>query len=387
MAGQILSISGMNIKNIPSRWSSSLVVVIGIGGVVAVLVAMLAMAVGLANVFTNSIGADRAVVARSGSDSELSSNLDSDTGRIISTLEGVAVASPELYVVADVPKKATGTPANVVLRGVEPQAFDIRPNLKIVEGRNFEPGRNEVIVGTKAQLEFDNLELGDVMVVRESTWEVVGVFEADGAVEESEIWGDLTSVQGAYRFGQSISIVRLLLDSEAQLSNLQALVEDDPRLPVDVILEQDWFSRQSEQSTQVIRIFGILVAVVMSIGAIFAALNTMYSAVAARTFEIATLRAIGFRSGPILFSVLAEALVLALIGGAIGAAISFFAFNGFTVSTLNQATFSQIAFEFMVTPELVTQGLVLSLGLGFVGGLFPAVRATRLPVTVALRGE
>ncbi|MCY3884490.1 MAG: ABC transporter permease [Gammaproteobacteria bacterium] len=387
MFEQFLTISAMNIRNIVSRWSSSSVVVVGIAGVVAVLVAMLSMASGISNVFSKSTATDRAVVVRSGSDSELSSNLSGEVGRIVAAMDGVAIAAPELYAVADVPKKATGTPANTVVRGVETLSFDIRPKLKIIEGRMFESGRNEIIVGVKTRAEFEGMDIGNQLIVRESTWEVVGIFEADGSIAESEIWADLTVTQSAFRRQQSITVVRVQFDSPTDFDNVAALIEDDPRLETDFVREEDWFSSQSDSSTVVIRVFGVVVAIIMSIGAIFAALNTMYSAVAARTFEIATLRAIGFGGAPVLVSVMLEAMFLALVGGIIGAAISFLTFNGFTVSTLNQQTFSQVAFDFAVTPELMVAGLVLSLALGFIGGIFPGFRAVFLPVTTALRGE
>ena len=387
MLEQFLTISVMNIRNIVSRWSSSSVVVVGIAGVVAVLVAMLSMATGISNVFTKSVAPDRALVVRSGSDSELSSNLEGEVARIVAAMDGVAIAAPEVYVVADVPKRATGTPANTVVRGVDLQSFDIRPELKIVEGRMFEPGRNEIIVGVKALAEFAGVDIGNQLIVRDSSWEVVGIFEADGSVAESEIWGDLTVAQAAFRRQQSITVVRVQLESMSDFDMVAALIEDDPRLETDLVNEEDWFSSQSNSSTQVIQIFGVVVAIIMSIGAVFAALNTMYSAVAVRTFEIATLRAMGFGGAPVLVSVMFEAMFLALVGGVIGALVSFLAFNGFTVSTLNQQTFSQVAFEFAVTPELMVTGLVLSLALGFIGGIFPGFRAVLLPVTSALRGE
>lgn len=387
MFEQIFSITGMNLRNIPSRWSTSLVVVVGIGGVVAVLVAMLAMATGLENVFSKSIASDRAIAVRTGSDSEMSSNLSLEAARIVATLDGVAMATPELYVVADVPKKNTGTPANMVVRGVEQGSFDIRPEFELSHGRMFETGRNEVIVGVKALAEFAGLDIGSRLVVRDTAWEVVGVFETDGSVDESEVWADMTVVQSAFRRGQSITAVRVLLESIDRYDSVLALVEDDPRLPINLTREEEWYASQAESSTQVIRIFGVAVAVIMSIGAIFAALNTMYSAVTSRTFEIATLRAVGFRGGPILVSVLSESMALAIVGGLVGAALAYLAFNGFTVSTLSQQSFSMVAFEFSVTPTLIVQSLVLSVVLGFIGGIFPAFRAVFLPVTTALRGE
>lgn len=377
----------MNILNIPSRWSSSLVIVIGIGGVVAVLVALLSMATGLTSVFTNSTDPYRGVVVRGGATGELSSNLSIDDANIISTLAGVELTASELFVVADFPKKATNSAANLVVRGVSDDSFALRPELQIVEGHRFLPGRNEVIVGKKAQDEFIGLNLGDNVVLREFTWTVVGTFEAGGSSVESEIWGDLSSVQSAFRFEGGITSIRLLLRSTSLFDYLSAKMDDDPRLQVSLYSEEDWFEQQSNSNTLVIKIFAVIVGSIMSIGAVFAALNTMYTAVASRTYEIATLRAIGFGGFPVVISVLVESFLLASLGGCLGAAIAFVAFNGFTVSTLDQSSFSQIAFDFNVSPMLITLGIVVSVGLGMIGGFFPAIRAALLPVTSALRGE
>ena len=377
----------MNILNIPTRWSSSVVVVIGIGGVVAVLVALLSMASGLTTVFTKSTNPDRGVVVRSGATSELSSNLSVTDANLVSTLAGIELSAAEVFVIADIPKKATSTAANLVVRGVSNDSFAIRPELQVIDGRRFEPGRNEIIVGTKAQEEFIGLNLGDKVVLREFTWTVVGTFQADGSSVESEIWGDLSSVQSAFRYEGGITSIRLLLSNPSVFTTLSELIEDDRRLQVDLYSEEDWFKQQSESNTQVITVFAMIVGCIMSIGAVFAALNTMYTAVASRTYEIATLRAIGFGGFPVVISVLVESLVLAIIGGCLGAAIAYFAFNGFTVSTLDQLSFSQIAFDFNVSPTLIALGVIVSVALGIVGGFFPAIRAALLPVTTALRGE
>lgn len=377
----------MNILSILSRWSSSLVIVVGIAGVVAVLVALLSMASGLTSVFTNSADPFRGVVVRGGATGELSSNLSIDEASIISTMEDVELAASELFVIADIPKKATNTAANLVVRGVSEHSFTIRPELNVIEGQHFEPGRNEIIVGTKAQEEFMGLNVGDRVELREFTWTVVGTFEAEGSSVESEIWGDLSNVQSAFRLEGGITSLRLLLSSPSVFTDLSSRIEDDPRLRVDLYSEEDWFEKSSNTNTRLIKIFAIIVGIIMSIGAVFAALNTMYTAVASRTFEIATLRAIGFRGFPVVISVLAESLLLAIFGGCLGAVVAFLAFNGFTVSTLDSASFSQIAFDFKVSPTLIATGIVVSVGLGMVGGFFPAIRAALLPVTSALRGE
>ena len=377
----------MNILTIPSRWSSSLVVVIGIGGVVAVLVALLSMVTGLTSVFTSSTDPDRGIAVRGGATAELSSNLSLEEANIISTLAGVELAAAELFVIADIPKRATNIAANVVVRGVSVDSFAIRPELKLIEGRHTEPGKNEVIVGIKAQEEFIGLNLGDTVELREFSWTVVGSFEAGGGSVESEIWGDLSNVQSAFRYEGGITSIRLRLTSPSLIKGLAESIKEDPLLQVDLHSEQDWYKKSSQDNTQLIKIFALIVGIIMSVGAVFAALNTMYTAVASRTYEIATLRAIGFGGGSVVISVLVESLILAIFGGGLGALIAYLAFNGLTVSTLDSTAFSQIVFDFNVSPFLISLGIVVSVGLGMIGGFFPAIRAALLPVTNALRGE
>ena len=387
MFSQIFEITAMNLKNLPSRLGSSLVIVVGIAGVVGVMVTILAMASGFRGTLQRSAAPDGAVVVRGGSDSELSSAITTEQANIIASLEGVTMASPELYTVADVPKRSTGLDANLIVRGVSPSAFDLHDNLRIVEGRNFTPGRGELIAGRGAHLEFAGIDVGNTITMRDSEWQVVGLFEADGSAFESELWVDLAVAQSAFRRGQSVSSMRLRVADPARIEALAEEVDADPRLDHRLVSETEFFSAQSGSLAAQIERFGVAVAVIMAIGALFAALNTMYSAVATRTVEIATLRALGFGNVPVVVSVMIEAMALALLGGLAGAAIAYLAFNGFTASTLNNASFSQIAFDFAVTPELMRTGLSWALVLGAIGGLFPAVRAAWLPITAALRGE
>ena len=387
MFSQIFEITAMNLKNLPSRLGSSLVIVVGIAGVVGVMVTILAMAAGFRGTLQRSAAPDGAVVVRGGSDSELSSAITTEQANIIASLEGVTMASPELYTVADVPKRSTGLDANLIVRGVSPSAFDLHDNLRIVEGRNFTPGRGELIAGRGAHLEFAGIDVGNTVTMRDSEWQVVGLFEADGSAFESELWVDLAVAQSAFRRGQSVSSMRLRVEDPARIEALAEEVDADPRLDHRLVSETEFFSAQSGSLAAQIERFGVAVAVIMAIGALFAALNTMYSAVATRTVEIATLRALGFGNVPVVVSVMIEAMALALLGGLAGAAIAYLAFNGFTASTLNNASFSQIAFDFAVTPELMRTGLSWALVLGAIGGLFPAVRAAWLPITAALRGE
>jgi putative ABC transport system permease protein len=385
--GQIREITLMNLRNVPTRLGASSVIVVGIAGVVAVLVSILAMATGFRTALESTGSPDRAIVLRGGSGGELSSGVGQESADIVAQMDGIAAASSELYAIADVPKRSNGTPANLVVRGVEQNAFVVRPELRIVAGRNFEPGKGELIAGKRAAEEFAGIDLGANVRFRDSDWKIVGVFEANGDANESEVWADVKVLQAAFRRGNSISTMRLQLTKPTVLPAIAERIANDPRLDLQIRSEQDFYGDQSKQLTSIITGFGYLVGVIMAVGAIFAALNTMYSAVSARTVEIATLRAIGFGATPVLISVLMEALALAVLGGALGAVLSYLIFNGLTISTLNRGAFSQVAFDFAVTPKLMTQGLTWALALGFVGGLFPALRAARLPITVALRGE
>lgn len=387
MFKQILEITWLNLRNVPSRLGSSSVIVVGIAGVVAVLVGLLAMAAGFAAALQNTSIPERAIVLRDGSRNELSSSISIEEFNIVSQLEGVVAASAELYVIADVPKIDTGTPANLVVRGVPQTAFQVRPEVHIVAGRAFEPGRTELIAGVKAQAEFEGLEIGNNMEFRGSEWTVVGIFEAGDGAHESEVWADFAIVQAAFRRGGQISSVRVILEDADLAQTLHQRIQDDPRLDLGLRTEEEFYAAQSAARKDLIEGFGFSVAVIMAVGAVFAALNTMYSAVSARTVEIAILRALGFSGMSVVVSVMIEALVLAVLGGVGGGLLVYLLLDGYTSSTLNSASFSQVAYDFAVTPELLQLGIAWALLLGLVGGLFPAVRAARLPITTALRGE
>ena len=386
MIGQIFQITLLSLRNLPSRFGSSSVIVVGIGGVVGVLVAILAMAKGFEASMSRAGQPDRAIVLRGGSTSELSSGMGPVEMAVVGSWSEVTAASGELYLVADVPKRANQSLANLAIRGVEQPAFQIRPEISIVEGRAFETGRTEMIAGRGAVAEFEGVETGSTIELRNSTWTIVGMFEADGSVYESEVWADLATAQSIFRREGGVSSMRVRLASPDVAGVLSQRMEDDPRLDLTLTGEDEYFRNQSQQLTVLIESFGYGVAAIMAVGAIFAALNTMYTAVSTRTVEIATLRALGFGGMPVVASVVLEALLLALLGGAAGAAVAYFGFNGWTVSTLG-GSFSQVAFDFAVTPELLVFGIVWAVGLGLIGGLFPAVRAARLPITTALRGE
>ena len=387
MLGQVVEITWMNLKNLPSRLGSSSVIVVGVAGVVGVMVAILAMAAGFKSTLDRGAKADRAIVLRGGSDSELSSGMSIAEMNIVASMEGVVASSGELYAVADVPKRSTGTDANLIVRGIMQDAFAVRPEVEIVEGRNFRPGTGEIIAGRGASAEFAGIDVGGTVALRGSEWTVVGIFAANGSAYESELWVDLAVVQSAFRRGEGVSSMRVQVESPQRVDELTERIKDDPRLDLALQSEQDYFANQSASLASTIEFVGYGVAVIMAIGAVFAALNTMYSAVVTRTVEIATLRALGFGATPVVISVMIESMALALLGGVLGAVISYVAFNGYTVSTLNNVSFSQVAFDFAVTPELLQTGVIWALALGAVGGLFPALRAAWLPITVALRGE
>jgi len=334
---------------------------------------------------------DAAVVLRGGADAEMSSWLDGEAVRIIADAPGIRrgpegpLASAELFVIVDIDKRSTGTEANVPLRGVGPTAFDVRGNVRIVEGRSFEPGRRELIAGVGAAAEFAGLAVGNTLSWSDTEWTVVGLFSAGGTLWESELWCDVKVLQPTYRRGNTYQAVYARLESPAAFETFKDALTTDPRLDVQVQRETDYFFEQSEQLHGIITTLGFFVAALMGIAAVFGAVNTMYSAVAARTREIATLRALGFGGGPVVASVLAESMLLATAGGLAGGTAAWLVFNGYRAATMNWSTFSQVSFTFAVTPQILALGIVWALAMGFVGGLLPAYRAARLPVSAALR--
>ena len=389
---QAAAVTAMNLRSLPARRGSSAVAVLGVAAVVGVFAAVLSMAAGFQKTMTSAGAEDVAVVLRAGATAELNSGLSNEQVQIITGAPGVAaradgtpLASAELYVVVDLPKKGSDTPANVPLRGIEPEGLEVRDNVRLIAGRMFEPGRAEIVVGRGAEQEFAGLALGDTVRFGQTDWKVVGVFEAGGGVTESELWCDVRQLQSAYRRGNTFQSVRVKLAGPSAFDELTNALSSDPRVEVDVVHERAYYADQSRQLAVFIRYVGYPVSLLMAIGAVFGALNTMYSSVAARTREIATLRALGFGAFPVAASTLVESLVLALAGGLLGAAVTYLIFNGYTVSTLNGQTFSQVVFAFAVTPALLVQGLVAALVIGFFGGLLPAIRAARLPVLAALR--
>jgi putative ABC transport system permease protein len=389
---QVFSVTRFSLASLPQRKGSALTALVGIAGVVAVMVGVLSIAQGVVGTMRSTGGEDTVIVMRSGSDSEMTSGLGGEEARFITEAPGLALdgddrplASRELFVIIDVPMKSTGTGANVPLRGVDQAAFAVRDGFEITAGRTFGEGVREAIVGIGANAQYQGLEVGDTISVGRESWQVVGHFKAGGGLPESEIWADARVVQDAYRRGNSFQSVHARLASPDSFNAYKDALTSDPRLNVMVQRESEYYAEQGELLNNLITGLGTTIAVIMALGAIFGALNTMYSAVAARNREIATLRALGFKSGPVVVSVLAESLLLALVGGLLGAGLAWLAFDGFRASTINFASFSAVTFAFDVNASLLIAGLVLAMVIGFFGGLFPAVRAARTPVAHALR--
>lgn len=390
---QIVQITLVNLWTIPERLGTSLVVVVGIAGVVGVLVSVLAMSEGFRHTLASTGRPNRVIILRAGSDAELSSNVPRDQATLIANTSGIArdaagapLASAEAVVMVDLPRKGETEANNVPFRGVQAAAFAIRDELTIVAGRRFTRGVREVIVGRKAAEQFAGLDVGSRLAFRDSDWTVVGVFTTGGDVHESEIWADAEVAMSAFRRPGYQSVTATLTDPSPEgFASFQRLVEGDPRFSLHALREPDYYAKQAQVLATLIDVLGYTVASFMALGATFGALNCMYSAVASRQVEIATLRAIGFGGIPVVVSVMLEALLLALAGGVVGATLAYVYCDGASLSTLNFNTFSQVAFDFRVTMGLVVQGLAWALAIGLAGGLLPALRAARMPVVTALR--
>jgi putative ABC transport system permease protein len=387
-----VAVTALNLRTIPARMSSSAVAIVGIAGVVVVLVSVLSIAAGFNAAMRQSGSPQRALVMRSGADSEMTSGLGGPEVDIIKQAPGMRregqtpLASAELYVIIDLPKKSMpDSSANVPLRGVEPTVLKVRDDVSVIQGRMLQFGTNEVIVGRGALAQFMGLSLGADVKSGQNVWRVVGVFEANGGVAETEVWADSRTLQGVYRRGNSYQSVLARLDSTDSLTAFRDWLTSNPQLNVMVRRENEYYAGQSQALTRLIQTIGFGIAALMGLGAVFGAILTMYTAVATRAREIATLRALGFNSLSVVVSVLTESLALGALGGLIGGIAAYIAFNGYQTSTMNFQTFSQVAFAFRVTPQLLMLGLAYALIMGLVGGLLPAIRAARLPIPSALR--
>jgi putative ABC transport system permease protein len=380
-----------NLRSVRARWTSAIVAVVGIAGTVGVFIAMLSLAKGFRATLVSSGSPDNALILRGGATSEMTSGVGLDSVKIIQDAPGIArgpngpLVTAEAVLMAPIPLRSTGTDANVEVRGVSPNVLEIRKQVKIVQGRMFSPGLAEVVVGKNANTTYSGLTLGNTISLGTMEWKVVGVFDAGGSSFDSEVWADPHLLTGAYNrpdtFFQSVTARLISPDS---LKELKDALTTDPRLNVDVTREVDYYAKQSTNMTTLITRLGGFVAFIMAIGAVFGALNTMYSAVADRGREIATMRALGFGGPSVVFSFLIEALMISLVGGVLGC-LAVLRLNGVTTSTINFQTFSNLAFAFKITPSLLVEGVVFALVMGVLGGFFPAVRAAQLPVATALR--
>jgi len=381
-----------NLRSAIARWPSALVSVLGIAGTVGVFVAMLAMARGFQATLISSGSQENAMILRAGADSEMVSAIGleevrtiGDAPQVARNAGGAPLVSPEVVVVAAFQLKSSGTDANVQVRGVSPSALGVRPSIRVTDGRFFRPGLAELVVGRNAAAIYRGLELGDAVDFGGQTWQVVGVIDAGGSAFDSELWCDAAVLNQVFDRPENIyqSVTARLVSSDA-FSAFKDRLTADPRLTVQVERETAYYARQSRVVTTLIQVLGFLVAAVMAVGAVFGALNTMYSAVAARSREIATMRALGFSGGSVVLSFVVESLLIAVVGGAVGC-VAVLPLNGFTTGTINWQTFSHLAFAFRVTPGLMLAGLAFALLMGFAGGVFPALRAARMSVARALR--
>jgi putative ABC transport system permease protein len=382
---QIAAVVKMTVAGLPSRFWASLTTIVSIALVVATLLAFLAMATGFARTVAGTGQPDIAMIIGTGSGAEINSGFSAEAVRLLEEAPGIRrgadgkpIVSPEVYVVVDAMRKVGGSPSNISLRGVTSGAMSMREGFTITEGRMFEPGTNEMIVGAGVLREFTGFELNREVTFGASKWKVVGAFEVPGTVFDSEIWADLPVVQALFNRGNAVQSMRARLERPGDLTGLETLVKNDPRLRVDIQTERDYFANEA-QALQVLVIFGSALAGTLALGALAGALNTMYASVEARTKELATLRAIGFGGIPAFFGAMTESVVLATAGGLLGGIAAFLLFNGISASTLG-GNFTQVVFKFSLGPQQLLIGLGLALILGLVGGFFPALRAARTPI-------
>ncbi len=380
-----------NVRSVRERWTSTIVAVLGIAGAVGVFVAMLSMARGFHATLVASGSPSNAIVLRAGASAEMVSILTRADVSAIENAPGVARGeagprvSPEVVVIAAFPLKKTGTDANVQVRGVSPRVLEVRDKVRITQGRMFQAGLNELIAGRNVAGTYAGLDLGRTVKFGGGTWTVVGLFDAGGSAFDSELWCDAVVLDQVYQRPQNIfQSVTVHLTSADAFGAFKDALTSDPRLTVETERERAYYEKNSQALTTMIRVLGTLVAFVMGVGAVFGALNTMYSAVSERTREIATMRALGFGGGSVVLSFVFESLFIAGLGGLVGCA-AVLPLNGWTTGTINFQTFSHLAFAFRVTPDLILVGLVFALFMGLIGGLPPAIRAVRRPVATALR--
>lgn len=382
-----------NIRNVRERWTVAVLAVVGIGLVVAVFVVLTAMSQGFATALRGTGRPDNVMIVSRGSNSEVTSRVEMDQRNAImeqapavTGADGRPLASWEWVSVMALPRKADGRRTNVVLRSVTPQAFLVRAGIRFTAGRNFTPGLEEVIVGRRIMERIAGLELDGILKYRRKQLRIVGIFESDGAAFESEVWGDYEVLRSAFRRGTASNSLVVRLRDAAQIPALDRWIRLQPNMPLKAVSERQYYEDQAGPVAKTIRALGLLVAVVMGIGAVFAAMNTMFRVVASRTREIGTLRALGFSRRAILLSFVVESLVIGAIGGVLGC-LAASTLNGYSTSTSNLQSFSEVAFAFRITPEIIGASLGFALAMGVLGGLLPAARAARLSIAEAVRQD
>jgi putative ABC transport system permease protein len=380
-----------NFRSIKERWTSTIVAVLGIAGTVGVFVAMLSLARGFKATLVASGSPGNALIMRAGSSSEMMGGITLDSVRVAQDAPGVArdangpLVTQEVVGVVPFPLVSTGTDANVQIRGVSPNVLTIRNFAKIVQGRMFQPGLAELVVGKNASRTYSGLTVGSTVNFGGGRWKVVGVFDAGGSSFDSEVWCDAHILSEVLKRPDNIfQSATIHLTSPASFQQFKDAVVSDPRMNVDVWREVDYYAKQSTTMTRLITVLGGFVAAIMAVGAVFGALNTMYSAVAERGREIATMRALGFSTWNVILSFLFEALLISFTAGLIGC-LAVLPLNGLTTNTMNWQTFSNLAFAFKITFDLLVMGVLFALVMGVLGGLLPAIRAAISPVAVALR--
>jgi len=389
---QIGAVTSLNLRSIPQRGAMSIASVVAVALAITVLLFFLALANGLNQTLKGSGADDVAIVLRDGAGAELNSVVSRDQMNIIAAAPGVvhhgqqAVVSGELLVIVDGIKRSTNTKANMPFRGIGPEGLALRHNVHITQGRMFRPGTNEIVVGAGLLREFSGFEFGRTIRLRGANWQIVGVFEAPGTVFDSELWADIAVTQSLFNRPNTFQTMRVQLTSPASLAAFKNFVKSDPRLQLEAMSEREYYARQASQSTGQFTIIAWFLGVVMGIGALAGALNTMYSSVASRAAEIATLRIIGFSGYAAFFGTMVEALALSILGGVVGLLLAFIAFNGRTTSTLGSG-FTQLVFKFELSPAIIVSALVVSVIIGLVGGFLPGIRAARVRPQLELAAQ
>jgi len=379
-----------NVRNLFQRPVATLTTTVGFGLTVTIFIGTLALASGFRAALGKSGSPDNAIVLRKGADSELSSGLGRDVADIVRAAPDVALApgghalaSPEVFVLTNKPRLGQSGYSNLTVRGVDPIAFELRPQVRVIEGRLFTPGTGEIIVGQRIARRFTDCRIGDKMRFGRRDFTVVGHFDAGGSSFESEVWGDNDVLMPVFR-GEVFQSITFRMKDPLRFGAIKRALETDPRLGVDVRRETDFYAEQAGTLAQVIAFMGVFITLIMAVGAVFGAMNTMFAAVGARTREIAVLQVLGFSPMSVMLSFMIESVFLALLGGVLGCLLAL-PINGIVTSTTNFSSFSEVAFAFRVTPRVLLTGLIFAAGMGLVGGFLPSLTAATRPLAKSVR--